>query len=292
MEQRRRAEIAKRHRGRQQAPGRAGEESCRPARRFGARAHHGCSSRRTSPGSPRWARRASRVQPARAEQGRVAVVVHHQRPAVVAVRSRCGAGSPPAAAAAPAAHVDVPAAVGAQRDGRLGGKAARSAVACIAVLLLCYRNTISARCDTKSSHEPGSCRSIADGAVDPPRPASAQVRASAAAEPRCASAPSRRPTCPPWWRWTPRSPACTRPPTGSASTGATASRARASATSWWPRRRPRLRLRDRRGARLEFGAPPCGWLFAIDVMPSARQGGVGGRLLIRSWRSASRAARA
>lgn len=29
----------------------------------------------------------------------------------------------------------------------------------------------------------------------------------------------------------------------------------------------------------EFGAPPCGWLFAIDVMPSARQGGVGGRLL-------------
>lgn len=29
----------------------------------------------------------------------------------------------------------------------------------------------------------------------------------------------------------------------------------------------------------EFGAPPCGWLFAIDVMPSARQQGVGGRLL-------------
>ena len=29
----------------------------------------------------------------------------------------------------------------------------------------------------------------------------------------------------------------------------------------------------------EFGSPPCGWLFAIDVMPSARQGGVGGRLL-------------
>jgi ribosomal protein S18 acetylase RimI-like enzyme len=29
----------------------------------------------------------------------------------------------------------------------------------------------------------------------------------------------------------------------------------------------------------EFGAPPCGWLFAIDVMPSARQSGVGGRLL-------------
>jgi len=29
----------------------------------------------------------------------------------------------------------------------------------------------------------------------------------------------------------------------------------------------------------EFGAPPCGWVFAIDVMPSARQLGVGGRLL-------------
>jgi len=29
----------------------------------------------------------------------------------------------------------------------------------------------------------------------------------------------------------------------------------------------------------EFGAPPCGWLFAIDVVPSARQQGVGGRLL-------------
>ncbi len=29
----------------------------------------------------------------------------------------------------------------------------------------------------------------------------------------------------------------------------------------------------------EFGAPPCGWLFAIDVMPGARQAGVGGRLL-------------
>lgn len=29
----------------------------------------------------------------------------------------------------------------------------------------------------------------------------------------------------------------------------------------------------------EFGAPPCGWLFAIDVMPDARQAGVGGRLL-------------
>lgn len=29
----------------------------------------------------------------------------------------------------------------------------------------------------------------------------------------------------------------------------------------------------------EFGAPPCGWLFAIDVRPSARQLGVGARLL-------------
>lgn len=29
----------------------------------------------------------------------------------------------------------------------------------------------------------------------------------------------------------------------------------------------------------EFGAPPCGWLFAIDVMPSARQQGLGARLL-------------
>jgi ribosomal protein S18 acetylase RimI-like enzyme len=29
----------------------------------------------------------------------------------------------------------------------------------------------------------------------------------------------------------------------------------------------------------EFGAPPCGWLFAIDVVPSAREAGVGGRLL-------------
>lgn len=29
----------------------------------------------------------------------------------------------------------------------------------------------------------------------------------------------------------------------------------------------------------EFGAPPCGWLFAIDVMPSARQMGVGALLL-------------
>ncbi len=29
----------------------------------------------------------------------------------------------------------------------------------------------------------------------------------------------------------------------------------------------------------EFGAPPCGWVFGIDVMPSARQLGVGARLL-------------
>jgi ribosomal protein S18 acetylase RimI-like enzyme len=29
----------------------------------------------------------------------------------------------------------------------------------------------------------------------------------------------------------------------------------------------------------EFGSPPCGWVFAIDVRPDARQRGVGGRLL-------------
>jgi ribosomal protein S18 acetylase RimI-like enzyme len=29
----------------------------------------------------------------------------------------------------------------------------------------------------------------------------------------------------------------------------------------------------------EFGSPPCGWVFAIDVDPSARLGGVGTRLL-------------
>ena len=29
----------------------------------------------------------------------------------------------------------------------------------------------------------------------------------------------------------------------------------------------------------EFGAPPCGWVFAIDVRPDARQAGVGTRLL-------------
>ncbi|MEO7116655.1 MAG: GNAT family N-acetyltransferase [Caldimonas sp.] len=29
----------------------------------------------------------------------------------------------------------------------------------------------------------------------------------------------------------------------------------------------------------EFGAPPCGWVFAIDVDPGARLGGIGTRLL-------------
>ena len=29
----------------------------------------------------------------------------------------------------------------------------------------------------------------------------------------------------------------------------------------------------------EFGSPPCGWVFAIDVHPQARLGGVGTRLL-------------
>ena len=29
----------------------------------------------------------------------------------------------------------------------------------------------------------------------------------------------------------------------------------------------------------EFGSPPCGWVFAIDVLPQARQAGVGTRLL-------------
>ncbi len=29
----------------------------------------------------------------------------------------------------------------------------------------------------------------------------------------------------------------------------------------------------------EFGSPPCGWLFAIDVDPRARQSGIGTRLL-------------
>ncbi len=29
----------------------------------------------------------------------------------------------------------------------------------------------------------------------------------------------------------------------------------------------------------EFGSPPCGWVFAIDVDPLARQGGIGARLL-------------
>ena len=29
----------------------------------------------------------------------------------------------------------------------------------------------------------------------------------------------------------------------------------------------------------EFGSPPCGWVFAIDVLPDARLSGVGTRLL-------------
>jgi len=29
----------------------------------------------------------------------------------------------------------------------------------------------------------------------------------------------------------------------------------------------------------EFGSPPCGWVFAIDVMPEARQSGIGTQLL-------------
>jgi ribosomal protein S18 acetylase RimI-like enzyme len=29
----------------------------------------------------------------------------------------------------------------------------------------------------------------------------------------------------------------------------------------------------------EFGSKPCGWVFAIDVHPDARQAGVGSRLL-------------
>jgi ribosomal protein S18 acetylase RimI-like enzyme len=29
----------------------------------------------------------------------------------------------------------------------------------------------------------------------------------------------------------------------------------------------------------EFGSPPCGWVFAIDVHPDARQAGVGTKLL-------------
>ena len=29
----------------------------------------------------------------------------------------------------------------------------------------------------------------------------------------------------------------------------------------------------------EFGSPPCGWVFAIDVDPQARLGGVGTQLL-------------
>ncbi|MCM2251179.1 MAG: GNAT family N-acetyltransferase [Ramlibacter sp.] len=29
----------------------------------------------------------------------------------------------------------------------------------------------------------------------------------------------------------------------------------------------------------EFGSPPCGWVFAIDIDPTARQAGIGTRLL-------------
>jgi len=29
----------------------------------------------------------------------------------------------------------------------------------------------------------------------------------------------------------------------------------------------------------EFGSPPCGWVFAIDVKPDAREAGIGTRLL-------------
>ena len=29
----------------------------------------------------------------------------------------------------------------------------------------------------------------------------------------------------------------------------------------------------------EFGEPPCGWVFAIDIDPQARQAGIGSRLL-------------
>ena len=30
----------------------------------------------------------------------------------------------------------------------------------------------------------------------------------------------------------------------------------------------------------EFGSPPCGWVFAIDIRPDARQSGVASRLLV------------
>ncbi len=29
----------------------------------------------------------------------------------------------------------------------------------------------------------------------------------------------------------------------------------------------------------EFGSPPCGWVFAVNVAPDCREGGVGSRLL-------------
>ena len=42
----------------------------------------------------------------------------------------------------------------------------------------------------------------------------------------------------------------------------------------------------------EFGSPPCGWVFAIDVAPDARLAGVGTRLLAAIGASFRRARRA
>lgn len=39
----------------------------------------------------------------------------------------------------------------------------------------------------------------------------------------------------------------------------------------------------------EFGSPPCGWVFAIDVHPEARQAGIGTRLLAALSKSFRRA---
>jgi len=39
----------------------------------------------------------------------------------------------------------------------------------------------------------------------------------------------------------------------------------------------------------EFGAPPCGWVFAIDVRPDARLAGIGTRLLASICAGFSRA---
>lgn len=39
----------------------------------------------------------------------------------------------------------------------------------------------------------------------------------------------------------------------------------------------------------EFGSPPCGWVFAIDVDPNARQAGIGSRLLATLSTSLKRA---